>query len=219
MHAYCQELKVLANQLESVDAPINESDLILQTLAGLTEQYETVQTVIQNTKPLPSFLEVRSQLCMSETTKQIKLYILPTKLPWLFISKPAPPCQLPLNPRHLLILGQIIREDVAGPAAVAVLHPTRIPPAAVTPTTATRLPHNTPTSSFPKTGLQHNGPPFLTRPNTLAHTSTLLQPVPTPPHRDPPTVRGFLGLDPIRHTWLLTAQHPLILRRYSTPFQ
>ncbi|XP_022007769.1 uncharacterized protein LOC110907046 [Helianthus annuus] len=69
MHAYCQELKVLAGQLQSVDAPVDESDLVLQTLAGLIEQYETVQTVIQNTKPLPSFLEVRSQLCMSETTK------------------------------------------------------------------------------------------------------------------------------------------------------
>ncbi|KAI3714849.1 hypothetical protein L6452_21809 [Arctium lappa] len=69
MHAYCQEIKVLADQLNNVDAPVDEQDLVLQTIAGLTEQYETVGTILQNTKPLPSFFEVRSQLCMHETTK------------------------------------------------------------------------------------------------------------------------------------------------------
>ncbi|KAF5774184.1 hypothetical protein HanRHA438_Chr13g0608001 [Helianthus annuus] len=69
MHEYCQELKVLADQLSNVDAPVDEQDLVLQTIAGLTEQYETVGTIIQNTKPLPSFIQVRSQLCMNETTK------------------------------------------------------------------------------------------------------------------------------------------------------
>ncbi|KAJ9535722.1 hypothetical protein OSB04_un001122 [Centaurea solstitialis] len=69
MHAYCQEIKVLADQLNNVDAPVDEQDLVLQTIAGLTEQYETVGTILQNTKPLPSFFEVRSQLCMNETTK------------------------------------------------------------------------------------------------------------------------------------------------------
>ncbi|KAM0022400.1 putative RNA-directed DNA polymerase [Helianthus debilis subsp. tardiflorus] len=69
MTAYCQELKVLSDQLAGVDAPVDEQDLVLQTLAGLTDQYETVGTILQNTKPLPNFFEVRSQLCMSETTK------------------------------------------------------------------------------------------------------------------------------------------------------
>ncbi|XP_021985171.1 uncharacterized protein LOC110881112 [Helianthus annuus] len=69
MHEYCQEIKVLADQLNNVDAAVDEQDLVLQTIAGLTEQYETVGTILQNTKPLPSFFEVRSQLCMNETTK------------------------------------------------------------------------------------------------------------------------------------------------------
>ncbi|KAJ0431850.1 putative RNA-directed DNA polymerase [Helianthus annuus] len=69
MNEYCQTLKVLADQLSNVDAAVDEQDLVLQTLAGLTEQYETVGTILQNTKPLPSFVEVRSQLCMNETTK------------------------------------------------------------------------------------------------------------------------------------------------------
>ncbi|XP_022042336.1 uncharacterized protein LOC110945005 [Helianthus annuus] len=69
MHEYCQPIKVLADQLNNVDATVDEQDLVLQTIAGLTEQYETVGTILQNTKPLPSFVEVRSQLCMNETTK------------------------------------------------------------------------------------------------------------------------------------------------------
>ncbi|XP_076918549.1 uncharacterized protein LOC143579017 [Bidens hawaiensis] len=69
MHEYCQEIKVLADQLNNVDAPVDENDIVLQTLNGLTEKYETVATVLQNTKTLPSFFEVRSQLCMNETTK------------------------------------------------------------------------------------------------------------------------------------------------------
>ncbi|XP_022023536.1 uncharacterized protein LOC110923785 [Helianthus annuus] len=69
MNEYCQTLKVLADQLSNVNAAVDEQDLVLQTLAGLTEQYETVGTILQNTKPLPSFVEVRSQLCMNETTK------------------------------------------------------------------------------------------------------------------------------------------------------
>ncbi|XP_022019515.1 uncharacterized protein LOC110919555 [Helianthus annuus] len=69
MNAYCHEIKVLADQLSKVDAPVDEQSLVLQTLAGLTEQYETVATILQNTKPLPSFFDVRSQLCMNETAK------------------------------------------------------------------------------------------------------------------------------------------------------
>ncbi|KAC9994828.1 hypothetical protein E3N88_44956 [Mikania micrantha] len=69
MHDYCQQLKVLSDQLNNVDAPVDEHDLVLQTIAGLTEQYETVGTILQNTQPLPSFFHVRSQLCMNETTK------------------------------------------------------------------------------------------------------------------------------------------------------
>ncbi|KAJ0570559.1 putative RNA-directed DNA polymerase [Helianthus annuus] len=69
MAAYCQELKVLSNQLANVDAPVDDNSLVLQTLAGLTEAYESISTVLNNTKPLPSFYEVRSQLCMNETRK------------------------------------------------------------------------------------------------------------------------------------------------------
>ncbi|XP_076943820.1 uncharacterized protein LOC143614203 [Bidens hawaiensis] len=72
MAAYCQEIKVISDQLNNVDAPLEEQDLVLQTLGGLIEQYETIATVLQNTKPLPSFFEVRSQLCMNETSKANK---------------------------------------------------------------------------------------------------------------------------------------------------
>ncbi|XP_022008371.1 uncharacterized protein LOC110907744 [Helianthus annuus] len=69
MATYCQELKVLADQLNNVEAPVDDQSLVLQTLAGLTDSYDAVATVLGNTKPLPSFNEVRSQLCMNETRK------------------------------------------------------------------------------------------------------------------------------------------------------
>ncbi|XP_022003739.1 uncharacterized protein LOC110901204 [Helianthus annuus] len=69
MATYCQELKVIADQLNNVEAPVDDQSLMLQTLAGLTDSYEAVATVLGNTKPLPSFNEVRSQLCMNETRK------------------------------------------------------------------------------------------------------------------------------------------------------
>ncbi|XP_035845877.1 uncharacterized protein LOC118492168 [Helianthus annuus] len=69
MATYCQELKVISDQLNNVEAPVDDQSLVLQTLAGLTDSYEAVATVLGNTKPLPSFNEVRSQLCMNETRK------------------------------------------------------------------------------------------------------------------------------------------------------
>ncbi|XP_022030510.1 uncharacterized protein LOC110931423 [Helianthus annuus] len=69
MAAYCQELKVLADQLNNVEASVDDQSLVLQALAGLTDAYESVATVLGNTKPLPTFNKVRSQLCMNETRK------------------------------------------------------------------------------------------------------------------------------------------------------
>ncbi|XP_022030198.1 uncharacterized protein LOC110931097 [Helianthus annuus] len=67
--AYYQELKVLADQLSNVDAPIDDNSLVLQVIAGLTEQFDGIATILQQTKPLPSFYEARSQICLEETRK------------------------------------------------------------------------------------------------------------------------------------------------------
>ncbi|KAD6454167.1 hypothetical protein E3N88_08873 [Mikania micrantha] len=66
--AYCQELKVLADQLANVDAPVSASQLVLQLINGLTgTRLDAVGMMLQQTKPLPDFYEARSSLILEET--------------------------------------------------------------------------------------------------------------------------------------------------------
>ncbi|XP_021980158.1 uncharacterized protein LOC110876287 [Helianthus annuus] len=58
--AYCQELKVLSDQLAGVGHPVDNDALVLQLIAGLTDQYEGIGTVLQGQDPLPSFSTARS---------------------------------------------------------------------------------------------------------------------------------------------------------------
>lgn len=67
--AYCQELKHLSDQLTNVDAPVNETDLVLQLIAGLNMEYDTVATALQQSPTLPSFESARSRLSLEETRK------------------------------------------------------------------------------------------------------------------------------------------------------
>ncbi|XP_022031941.1 uncharacterized protein LOC110933006 [Helianthus annuus] len=66
---YCQELKVLADQLASVGSPVDNQSLVLQLISGLNEQYEGITTILQNQDPLPSFYDAGSKLIMVETYK------------------------------------------------------------------------------------------------------------------------------------------------------
>ncbi|XP_076922879.1 uncharacterized protein LOC143584802 [Bidens hawaiensis] len=70
MAAYCQHAKHLADQLNGVGAPVDNQRLVSQLLAGLTEAYESISTVLQNRDPLPDFSECRSRLTMAESTKK-----------------------------------------------------------------------------------------------------------------------------------------------------
>ncbi|XP_022023893.1 uncharacterized protein LOC110924165 [Helianthus annuus] len=67
--AYCQELKVLADQLANVNAPVDDERLVLQLIAGLNESYEGIATILQQQDPLPSFYTSRSRLIEVETRK------------------------------------------------------------------------------------------------------------------------------------------------------
>ncbi|XP_022003228.1 uncharacterized protein LOC110900657 [Helianthus annuus] len=69
MSAYCQAMKVIYDQLTNVGPPITDEQLVLQILTGLTEQYEGIALLIQQSKPLPDFYEAHSRLCMAETRK------------------------------------------------------------------------------------------------------------------------------------------------------
>ncbi|KAD6453346.1 hypothetical protein E3N88_08051 [Mikania micrantha] len=66
--AYCQELKVLVDQLANVDAPVSASQLVLQLINGLTgTKLDAVGMMLQQAKPLPDFYEARSRLILEET--------------------------------------------------------------------------------------------------------------------------------------------------------
>ncbi|KAL9995939.1 putative RNA-directed DNA polymerase [Helianthus debilis subsp. tardiflorus] len=67
--AYCQELKTIADQLSNVECPVDDKSLVLQMITGLTEQFDGIATILQQSKPLPSFYKARSQICLEETRK------------------------------------------------------------------------------------------------------------------------------------------------------
>ncbi|XP_076930122.1 uncharacterized protein LOC143594770 [Bidens hawaiensis] len=68
--AYCQELKVIADQLANVDAPISDADLVLQMVTGLTNtEYDAIGMFISQTIPLPTFFQARSRLTQEETRR------------------------------------------------------------------------------------------------------------------------------------------------------
>ena len=60
-------MKLLADQLANVGAPVSNKRLVLQIIAGLSEQYDGIAMLIQQSGPLPDFYDVRSKLIMEET--------------------------------------------------------------------------------------------------------------------------------------------------------
>ncbi|XP_062100017.1 uncharacterized protein LOC133805887 [Humulus lupulus] len=64
--AYCQRLKILADQLKNVGTPVSNSRLVLQLVAGLTDAYSGVGMLIRRSKPLPPFYQARSMLTLEE---------------------------------------------------------------------------------------------------------------------------------------------------------
>lgn len=66
--AYCNRLKLLADQLENVDSPINNTRLVLKMISGLTDSYVGFVTYIQQHDPLPTFETEKSWLELEEST-------------------------------------------------------------------------------------------------------------------------------------------------------
>ncbi|XP_056688627.1 uncharacterized protein [Spinacia oleracea] len=69
MDSYCLELKTLADQLAGVGAPVSNNRLVLRLIAGLNANYDGMAINLSRAKPLPSFTEARSSLCMEEKRK------------------------------------------------------------------------------------------------------------------------------------------------------
>ncbi|XP_021747916.1 uncharacterized protein LOC110713780 [Chenopodium quinoa] len=70
VNSYCQQLKVLKDQLAAVDQPVSEQKLVIRLVSGLVNtDFDTVATIIQQTEPLPSFESARSRLLLEETRR------------------------------------------------------------------------------------------------------------------------------------------------------
>ncbi|XP_071740817.1 uncharacterized protein [Rutidosis leptorrhynchoides] len=70
--AYCQELKMLSDQLANVDAKVDRKRLVLQLVAGLNDNYAAIGTHINQMKKLPTFYDARSKLILEESLKNRK---------------------------------------------------------------------------------------------------------------------------------------------------
>ncbi|XP_023751949.1 uncharacterized protein LOC111900297 [Lactuca sativa] len=72
MVAYCQEVKNLSDQLIDVDAHVDNQRLVLQLIIGLTDQCDSIATLLQQSTPLPNCYTTRSKLCLEETRKSLQ---------------------------------------------------------------------------------------------------------------------------------------------------
>ncbi|XP_071704032.1 uncharacterized protein [Rutidosis leptorrhynchoides] len=68
--AYCQEIKILADQLRNVGDNVNDDRMVLQLIAGLNKNFDTVGTYFTQLDKLPSFYDARSKLILEETRKK-----------------------------------------------------------------------------------------------------------------------------------------------------
>ncbi|KAL6600397.1 hypothetical protein ACP70R_045197 [Stipagrostis hirtigluma subsp. patula] len=72
---YCYRLKSLANSFSNLDQPVLDRSLVLAVamLRGLDDKFAYMETLIRRTNPLPSFVQVRSELLLSSTACQTKV--------------------------------------------------------------------------------------------------------------------------------------------------
>ncbi|KAL9233326.1 hypothetical protein vseg_008344 [Gypsophila vaccaria] len=64
--SYCQALKMIADQLANVGTPVSDTRLVLQMVTRVSDGYDGVASLIQQSDPLPSFYKARSMLSLEE---------------------------------------------------------------------------------------------------------------------------------------------------------
>lgn len=72
MMSYCQEIKIVAGQLASVDAPVTNNRLVLQLIVGLNDTYNGVAIILQQNNPLSDSLKQNHALYILEETNRSK---------------------------------------------------------------------------------------------------------------------------------------------------
>ncbi|XP_044349927.1 uncharacterized protein [Triticum aestivum] len=70
---YCQRLKAMADELHELGAPVDDRRLISATLAGISERFDKVTSVIPLLRPAPPYSEVLSMLQLEETKLRTRM--------------------------------------------------------------------------------------------------------------------------------------------------
>ncbi|KAJ9565991.1 LOW QUALITY PROTEIN: hypothetical protein OSB04_001957 [Centaurea solstitialis] len=83
---FCHNQKILADALANCDSKIDEIELVMQILRQLPPSYHSIVDVITNTKPFPSFLEVKNMLLLHESREQPHTNTPPTSSAALYSS-------------------------------------------------------------------------------------------------------------------------------------
>ncbi|XP_074293657.1 uncharacterized protein LOC141620770 [Silene latifolia] len=145
--AYCQRLKALSDQLKNVGSPVTNNRLVLQLILGLSPAIKELETLIQQSDPLPQFYRTRSMLTLEEAglakAASSTLYVKQNDdgvgsssspafilgyggWPWGTPSWPCPPCPYPMVPGY----GNWPRQSVPRPqfAARPQAYTTKSPP-------------------------------------------------------------------------------------------
>jgi hypothetical protein len=65
---YCCKTKTMANSLGDLGCPVEDRNLVLNILCGLSDRYTHLRSLIMRQRPFPTFLQVRDDLALEEIT-------------------------------------------------------------------------------------------------------------------------------------------------------
>jgi uncharacterized membrane protein YgcG len=65
---YCRKMKTIADSLGDLGCPVEDRNLVLNVLRGLSDRYTHLRSLIMRQRPFPTFLQVRDDLSLEEIT-------------------------------------------------------------------------------------------------------------------------------------------------------
>jgi uncharacterized membrane protein YgcG len=65
---YCRTMKTMADSLGDLGCPVEDRNLVLNVLRGLSDRYTHLRSLIMSQRPFPTFLQVRDDLALEEIT-------------------------------------------------------------------------------------------------------------------------------------------------------
>ncbi|CAH1439500.1 unnamed protein product [Lactuca virosa] len=63
---YCSKVKSISDLLTNLGSPVDETNLVIYTINGLSSKYAHIALTIHDTSPFPTFLQMKSKLTLEE---------------------------------------------------------------------------------------------------------------------------------------------------------